>query len=595
MGLLQKAVETYDYNNEIVGKIREGKEILAPIAHIVTTAKIEIELDCKGAFISARLVDKSEPKIIIPVTEESAGRTSSPCPHPLCEQVKYVAPYNEELNLMYLSQLIEWEKSVFSHPILTAVRTYVENGTILEDLKDYVKFDSKGMPEDDKMLVRWRVIGLGQNVEPACWKNKELFDAFSRFYLSKVQSSNIGFCMISGNNECIADQHPKGIIPINGNAKLISANDSSGYTYRGRFENEKQAVSVGYESSQKAHNALRWLAAEQGVIYGGRTFICWNPQGIVLPGRKGRFHQDETEKRVPSEYKKALQSTLANFKKDNQLDGSETAVLAAFDAATTGRLSVTYYNELSVLQYVERLSEWEEHCCWFYFGKMQSPNLLEIVNFAFGTQRSGKGKTSMETDDRVLKQHFQRLLVCRTEGGNMPLDIVKALTQRASMPHCFEPEIWRKMTYIACAVLQKYRYDMRIGGEEMSWSLMEPDRSFQFGRLLAAMDQVEEDFYYNDGSAGRQSNAIKCMSEFRQRPWHVFERVNRHLQLAYLSRLSGGSKIRYQKICEEVVSILNSFPQEELNQPLSDLYLMGYMLQKNSFYAGKENKKTEEE
>lgn len=70
--------------------------------------------------------------------------------------------------------------------------------------------------------------------------------------------------MITGSYDIPAKQHPKGIIPFNGNAKLISANDNSNFTYRGRFSDDAQAATVGYIASQKAHNALRWLAAEQG-------------------------------------------------------------------------------------------------------------------------------------------------------------------------------------------------------------------------------------------------------------------------------------------------------------------------------------------
>ena len=45
MGLLQKAVETYDANIALVGVYREGHDPLAPIGHVLTNASIEIILD----------------------------------------------------------------------------------------------------------------------------------------------------------------------------------------------------------------------------------------------------------------------------------------------------------------------------------------------------------------------------------------------------------------------------------------------------------------------------------------------------------------------------------------------------------------------
>lgn len=96
MSLLQKAVETYDAHASLAGKVEsasyagaDGKAVkacqpLAPIGHIITSADIEITLDGEGHFCQARAVDRKEPKIIIPVTEDSAGRTSTPgCPSPL--------------------------------------------------------------------------------------------------------------------------------------------------------------------------------------------------------------------------------------------------------------------------------------------------------------------------------------------------------------------------------------------------------------------------------------------------------------------------------------------------------------------------------
>ena len=76
MGLLQKAVETYDAHSDLVGKEREGHQVLAPVGHIMARADLEITLEPDGSFSSARSVDKSEAKILIPATEESAGRTS---------------------------------------------------------------------------------------------------------------------------------------------------------------------------------------------------------------------------------------------------------------------------------------------------------------------------------------------------------------------------------------------------------------------------------------------------------------------------------------------------------------------------------------
>ena len=136
MGLLQKAVETYDANAALVGVYRDGHLPLAPIGHTLTSANIEITLDQTGQFLSARKVDKSEPKILIPITEESGGRTSAPVAHPLCEQLKYIAPKNDKEHTLYIEAVQTWAESDNSHPFLKSILTYAESGTILQNLTD---------------------------------------------------------------------------------------------------------------------------------------------------------------------------------------------------------------------------------------------------------------------------------------------------------------------------------------------------------------------------------------------------------------------------------------------------------------------------
>ena len=585
MGLLQRAIETYDASAALAGVYREGHEPLAPISHITANAHIEIRLNEQGKFRGARLLTKKEGRTVIPVTEDSGGRTNKLAAHPLCDQIKYVAPDNEEAHELYLRELCAWEESAYSHPILSAVRAYVESETIIADLINCGVIKEKARHEDKtiKLLIRWRVDGCEQE-EPACWKNKRLFSLYQEYYYGVICDRGQALCMVSGKEDLIATKHPCGIISNPYMAKLISANDGKGFTYRGRFSDERQAATVGYIASQKAHNALRWLASEQGVreFSGKRIFLCWNPEGKTIPRPMRRVRSAEAEPvRKPSEYKKQLQGTLLSFRKDHQLKDTDRAVLVSLDAATTGRLAVTYYNEIGLGTFLRRMEDWDGHCCW-YAGKLgiQAMSLLDIVDCAFGVER----KNFLETDEGIRGQHLQRLLHCKMDGGIFPLDILRALTQRASSPLGYEKANWRRILRTACAALQKYRYDTKQGGNEMAWALDKKNRSFQYGRLLAAMERLEED-YYSKTQEGRQTNAIKYMSEFKRRPFAVFERVNQHLQLAYLGRVEPWQAARYKRLVGEIVGILREFPEEELNRPLEDIYLMGYELQRNAFFT----------
>lgn len=586
MGLFQKAIETYDFwAPTLAGVYREeDREPLAPVGHMIAKANVEITIDDQGNFISASAVDKENERTIIPATEASAGRSGTKAnqrPHPLCDKLSYLTAQEN----YYIPQLQAWAESPFAVPKVKTILAYVKKGSVRQDL-------SPLEPKDDS-FVRWIIVGLGEKSGP-CWTDQELFSSYIA-YSEASQEEEPALCMITGKTLPPAHQHAKGIVALNGNAKLISSNDNSGFTYRGRFTDETQAASISVQASQKAHNALRWMIANQGSrgVFGGRTFLCWNPQGIRIGGSTSGFLSPDAAAQFKlSDYKAQLAATLTSRKAELRLQGNEVAVIAAFDAATTGRLSLTYYNEITISTFLDKLAAWDEHCCW-YLGKagIRAPSLLQLVNAAFGTQRSEKGAARMITDDRVLKQQIQLLLAARLGEGAFPAHIRQALVERAGTPQAYEPAVWRFLLFCACSAINLSIYQQRRD-ETMSWNLDKHDRSFQFGRLLAVMERAEEDYYYLTGEKDRQTNAMKLMSVFRQRPWTVYEQVNRQLTTAYLPRLKPWQRSRYQKLKGEIIAILSTFPEKDLTRPLSELYLMGYDLQHNAFF---ETKKTENE
>ncbi len=588
MGLLQKACETYDCHAGLAGQIREGHETLPPISHILTSAQIEITLNRDGNFVNARAVDKTEPKIVIPVTEESGGRTVAPCPHPLCEQLGYLAEYDEKKHTLYVEQLADWAESPYGHPKLRPILTYIKCGTILKDLSQsgVIQLDEKGRPKDEKALVRWRVDGLDTDESSSCWTDQSLFRAFIGYYSAKTQQQEQTLCMIDGKLKRPAGQHPKGIVPLcGGNAKLISSNDSSGFTYRGRFSDDWQAATVSYEASQKAHNALRWLAAEQGaqVVYGGRAFLCWNPQGKKVCGVTGPFRIDAKSATEPTEYREDLRKTLMGYKAE--LPDTAGVVIAAFDAATTGRLSLTYYNELMGSDFLQRLYDWDVSCCWpNRSGNIWSPSLFQIVNCTFGTQQG----QLMKTDDRVMKQQMQRLVSCRIDRAVMPTDIKQALVQRASSPLAYEPAVREKILFTACAVLRKYYFDRNKEEWKMELEPGKHDRSYQFGRLLAVLEKVERDTYGADEA--REPNAIRMQSVFCQRPMYAAANIEKQLERAYFPRLKPGTRAFYKNLISQIMEEIHKFPDNQWNQALADTYLMGYYLQRGALYTSREKK-----
>ncbi|OQX02454.1 MAG: type I-C CRISPR-associated protein Cas8c/Csd1, partial [Thiothrix lacustris] len=270
MSWLQQLYDTYEECSK-VPEFVSGDNPLLPICHTTQNAHIEVILDGEGHFLRAKVLSKGELLTVVPCTEGSAGRSGSkPVNHPLCDKLQYVAgdyvalggdvtvgfsknpqePYQN-----YLSQLGAWVNSSASHPKAKAIYDYVSKGTLIADL---VKAQCLFLDDKQQLLKKWdkdedapaifKILPAGQTTEAAfirwrvetagelvtaTWEDHNLMSAWIRFY--NQRESTKGLCMVTGETVALATQHPSGIRHGADKAKLISSNDSSGYTFRGRF------------------------------------------------------------------------------------------------------------------------------------------------------------------------------------------------------------------------------------------------------------------------------------------------------------------------------------------------------------------------
>ena len=64
---------------------------------------------------------------------------------------------------------------------------------------------------------------------------------------------------------------------------MISSNDSQNFTYRGRFVSREEAFAVGNETSQKIHNALKWIIRKQGTFFDTLAVVTWESNRLCMP------------------------------------------------------------------------------------------------------------------------------------------------------------------------------------------------------------------------------------------------------------------------------------------------------------------------
>lgn len=623
MSWMSQLYKTYEHN---IGKGQQDGIVLTPLAHMNANAQIETTLNEAGEFVSARRVDKTDAVTLIPVTEASAGRSSGIAPHALSDTLSYLAgdfeQYCEDEKVKknarekfnrYMEQLADWRKSPYTHPKVNAVSRYLEKKTFAADLiaAGIVTLTADGTFDDkkvngkpyEKAIVRFRVLSGEEEQSENAWEDTSLIEAYTEYFLSK-QGAADDICYLSGRKQARTENHPKGIIAANYGAKLVSANDNQGFTYRGRFQNAEQAYALSYEASQKVHSALTWLAKKQGVCVSvgtkdKRTFLCWNPEGRKTPDIFASLGlEDETGEGTPDiSYRKKLFKMLQGYRE--QFEETDNVIIMGLDAATTGRLSITYYNEFPASDFLDRIMDWGETCNWRYlrfteqkkpYYRTETPTFRRIAECAFGREQGN----FIEANDKVIKEQVQRLLKCMLERQPVPKDIVYALTMRASTPLAYSGINRERVLSTACAVIVKYYRDngMIEKGEEdeMKLDLENRDRSYLFGRLLAVLEKAERATY--DRSESREPNAIRLQSAYVNHPFQTWQTLEGVLK-PYFQKLKPGSREFYKDLIGEITALFREEDEPVLNQALKESYLLGYYLQRAEL-RGKNGEKKEE-
>lgn len=615
MSWMNMLYQTYESNKQFAGAA-DGTATLSVIAHMTANSQLEITIDENGEFQSASPVEKENGRILIPVTEASASRSSGVAPHALNDMLPYIAgdyisyiPSDQREKTAkkyqaYIENLHKWEKSEYSHPKVRAIYKYLSKKNTIHDLVEYrmIKPDENGIFKNekifgqpyDKVLVRFRVAGGDPTEQKATWKDTTLMECYTQYYLS-VQPGKKNICFITGSNSVITNNHPKGIVSASYGAKLVSANDTTNFTFRGRFTDADEACTISYEASQKAHNALSWLAAKQGVLVGmqdKRTYICWNPKGKKVPDMDGSIFSEDEEDFPDTEegFKKKLAMAIQGYK--DQLDDNDDIVIIGLDAATTGRLSIVCYDELKSSTFLSHLKDWNETCNWYFtkftqdkkpYQIIYTPTAKQIIRCAYGTEQG----QFLDVGDKLLKEQVQRIYYCIIEQMTLPKDIVHAIVCKASNPQAYKTRShYETVLSTACALIKK----SKGGNVLMVLDEGNTDRSYLFGRLLAVAEVAEKSAM--ETNADRPTNAARLQSVFVNRPFSTWNILKTALN-PYLQRMSSGSREYYEKWIQDITCQFKETDLKNMNRSLTPDYLLGYYLQRKVLYTKKEKKESE--
>lgn len=620
MSWLLNLYETYESNQDRVGKIvkksNDQEYTLLPVSHTTQNAHIEVEITEDGNFHSASIIDKKDASTLIPCTESSSSRAGSKiAPYPLHDKLSYVAGdfvayggkiKSEEPFSYYIKRLGEWANSSYTHPKVKSIYTYLNKKQLIKDLikEEILYLDVQGhlieswdkkyeslhgekplifstvTGGQESAFVRFTVRSADKNLAKV-WKDREVYSSFINFYKGFLGEEEL--CFVTGTIQPSTERHANKIRNAADKAKLISANDTSGFTFRGRFSNSYEVASISYDVSQKAHNALKWLINRQGKIIDQRVFLVWSNESDEFPGTVEDSYSifpdavliKEMKSFTNQEFANEVSKAIDSFK--NNLTTNSNVNILILDSATTGRLAVLYYRNMNKEIYLERLKKWHTTCVWHH--RYRKNHKEEYVQFwgAPSTKDIAFAAYGSKANDKVVKGLMERLLPCIVDGQSIPTDIERSAIQRASNPVSMEKWEWEKTLSIACALVNKKE------GYTLALNKDNKDRDYLFGRLLAVADVLERRALGSEEN--RSSNAIRYMNSFSRHPERTWTTIQASLQ-PYQAKL--GRKATY--LSSLIDEIADSIAFEDFNnKPLTGKYLLGFYSQRHDLYQKKES------
>ena len=681
MSWMQKLYRTYEYVQE------QGlnDEDLALPFHMSKAVHLKVILNDKAELVGVERFDVKK-QVPIQVTEKSSKRAGSTiASYGLHDSLQYIAKTaGNYLTIEYLSKVAEkdngkkWkeflagtdeykqkfadtEKAKYKDCFefyekqlsgwaefgklkeINIVLQYIQKGSLIEDLLEKQIFSFKdnilsvGKDDPFSLTIVWAV-EISNDPHSDLWNKPCIQSRWIEYQESLIQKGrHKSLCCITGDLDYPTEAYPK----INGNAKLVSANDDTGFTFRGRFYGDKdngdkselgsQAVILGKNASQKAFSALKWLINRQGIRNGKQVILAWSNNCISDEDKllsnlyqgddiyTSLFAKDKIDHSADLGLKTVEQLKKKFHGYKEKLAANEQISLLMVDepSKTGGRMSLTFYQEKLRDDYFRDLDEWQDDFAWYQEYKSSwifaAPSLERIAEVVLT-------KTEFEDKDRKSRRQLYARLLPVISGGKsvyIPYDLVQKSFQVACNPFAnHRPEDgekirsanWQRNIGVACALYKGWRarhHDLsQRRTYPMSLDTQNRSRDYIFGRLLAVAEHLERTAL-RIANETRATNAENYMQRFVMRPFHTWEQLETNLK-PYKDRLRKDYPIRIsekfvltspigflnnrENEINQLICVLDDLKQEgcDLDKPLEPEFLLGYHSQKMA-YRNKSN------
>lgn len=602
--------------------------VLLPIFHTNKRSNngkdiIEITLSEEGDFLRANYLEKNE-IIIFPVTEASVARANDKAPHPLCDELSYItSAFSQEKFDAYISNLGQWvhfNDRDNENIVLNSIWKYLKQDTLLSDIIPYlyprsaykidankimVSADDSNFTLSSKDFITFCIETKSKRNRKVS-KDKELHKNYISFVESELDKLPKEICDISGLQTYCTKKH-RGLM---GNSKLISVSNHI-ETYYGRFEDGSSVTKVGYVTSQKIHNMLKYLLENKNtshMLAASSRVITWpivdlQDYDYDFMGEQifSKSEDDSLSFWDVSEDDYTInskQAQIVNGHIRGGMLGKDSGLYQDFDnlrfyvliidKVSNGRISIKYFREVYMGDLTNRVSDWYATTNWLYgygkYRKVKTPSLSQIATITYGHFNKESKRIEMY-DDVLRKRTVERLLPSIVDGKKIPMDIVNKIMNSVSKRIAYR-DGWDLLLNTACSVLKKYKWDYKREEVTSKLNEMNKSRDYLYGRLLAVIELIETTATSND----KITNAEKLWATYMQSPQKTYGILIKRIR-PYMDRLKKNNKYYYyyDAMLTELTNAINelNLSSGQQNSRLNEDFIFGYYAQKKQAYTKK--------
>lgn len=398
-----------------------------------------------------------------------------------------------------------------------------------------------------------------------------------------------GQCLVTGKDTTdITRLHP-GIFDIPGvpytGGSLVSFNDSAYESYGKEGGDSGQGLNspVSKAAAHRYGAALNWLLASnrQRLRIGDATTVFWTDEKsqaeALLP-----FLLDSSSSPQDPALLALLQTTLSNIsagRTEPECFGkSETLYYILGLVVNKGRLSVRFWHTSTLGDLAANLQkhhndlamvrQWDETN-----SKNPEPKLPGVYALLKQTARDADGippllggalmraiLLGIKYPEALFQKVMGRVRVAERDLNGNPLD---------------------RVTYVRAAIIKAFlnrNHQLKL---TMSLDTTRTETAYLLGRLFAVLEKTQQDALPEINATIRD----RYYSGASATPAVVFPRILRTYQ-HHLGKLEGGHKVNRERLVQEIVDLISTFPGN-LNLQQQGQFAIGYYHQRKDFFTKK--------